>query len=102
MLVTLHVGRFGLAEDAQDFGILAQVHTLHLVLDQTACEAHAADVMPGVGLDSYPVTLLERDVGAVAVEATARVLEEHLDNVKIIVGHIVKPVGAGEVTAPDI
>ena len=58
--------------------------------------------MPGTGLDSHPVALLEGDVGAVTVEAATGVLEEHLNNVKVIVGHIIKPVGAGEVAASDI
>ena len=102
LLIALHVSRLGLAEDAQYLGILAQVHTLHLVLDQTPGKTHATDIVTWIGLDSDPVTALERDVGAVAVEASTCVLEEHLDNFKVIVGYIFKPVGAGEVTASDV
>jgi hypothetical protein len=58
--------------------------------------------MSRVGFYGHPVTLFERNVCAVAVKAATGVLEEYLDNLKIIVGHIIKPVGAGEVAASDI
>ena len=102
LLVAFHIRRFGLAEDAQYLSVFTQVHALHLVLDQTARESHTTDVVPGVGLDGHPVALLEGDVGAVAVESAARVLEEHLDNVKLIVGHLGEPVGAREVASPQV
>jgi hypothetical protein len=41
-------------------------------------------------------------MGTVAVEATSRVLEEHLDNIEVVVGDIVKPVGAREVATSDV
>ena len=102
LLIAFHVGRLGLAEDAQYLGILAQVHTSHLVLDQASCEPHATDVVARVGLNSHPIALFQGDVGTVAVETAPRVLEEHLNDVEIVVGHIVKPIGAGEVATADI
>ena len=102
LLITFHIGRLGFAEYTQYLGILAQVHTLHLVLNQTSCETYPANVMSRIGFDSHPITLLEGDVGAVAVKAATGILEEHLDNVKVIVRHIIEPVGAGEVAAADV
>ena len=102
LFVAFHVGRLGLAEHPQELGILAQVHPLHLVLDQTSGESHPTNIVTGVSLDSYPVTTLERNMGAVAVKAAAGVLEEHLDKVKVIVGDVIKPVVAGEVATPHI
>ena len=102
LLITFHVRRLSLAENTQYLSVFAQVDALHLILDQSAGQPYTSHIMTRIGLNGHPIATLEGDVGAVAVEAASRVLEQHLNNFKIVVGHILKPVGASEVTTADI
>ena len=101
LLESLKVGGLCLAEHAQDFGVGAQVGPAHLQLDELAGHGHLSDVVARVGFHGHHVAHVQVELGRVAVEPAARVLEVHLDDVEVVhvAGNVVEPVGAAQVAS---
>ena len=77
------VGRLGFAVDAFDLGIGLDVGALHLKHNQFAGHCNCTDIVSGRCFNDYHVTGFEGQIGAVAVESLAGILELHLYDVEV-------------------
>ena len=90
----LQVAFLGFAEYAQEFDIGAEVGFLDLFFHERANESNRSDVVSGVGFHSHNVSNLERDIGGIAVESLAGVLESNLHKFVVVefAGDVGEPV----------